>query len=87
MATLAVAQLPMLQRDNTGHIVATQTICKELGNGIFFRDMRELAHIFSDREFMQKVRDNARKHRMEFAFDTHVMKLIDFFKKVIKARI
>lgn len=84
MATLAVAGLPMLQRDNTGHIVATQTICKELGNGIFFREMRELAHIFSDRKFMQKVRDNARKHRMEFAFDTHVPELIYFFKEVIK---
>jgi glycosyltransferase involved in cell wall biosynthesis len=85
MATLAVAGLPMLQRDNAGHIVATQTICKELGNGIFFSEMEELAHVFSDREFIQKVRDNAWKHRMEFAFDMHVPKLIDFFRKVVES--
>jgi glycosyltransferase involved in cell wall biosynthesis len=84
MATLAVAGLPMLQRDNSGHIVATQTICKELGNGIFFSEMRELVQIISNRAFMQKTRENAWEHRMEFAFDTHVQRLIDFFKEVIR---
>jgi glycosyltransferase involved in cell wall biosynthesis len=84
MATLAVAGLPMLQRDNTGHIVATQTICKELGIGIFFNKMGELAQILSNRKLMQKARDNAWEHRMEFAFDMHVPKLIEFFRVIIK---
>lgn len=84
MATLAAAGLPMLQKDNSGHIVATQSICKELGNGIFFNQMGELASIFSNKNLIQKIRDNAWKHRMEFAFDTHVPRLIDFFKTIIK---
>ncbi|MBN2649441.1 MAG: glycosyltransferase family 2 protein [Prolixibacteraceae bacterium] len=83
MATLAVAGLPMLQRDNTGHIVATQTICKELGNGIFITEIGELIHVFNDRKFYQKIRNNSSKHIMDFAFDTYVPKLIGFFKKVI----
>lgn len=85
MATLAAAGLPMLQKDNSGHIVATQSICKELGNGIFFSQMGELASIFSNKPLIQKTRDNAWKHRMEFAFDTHVPKLIDFFRMVIES--
>ncbi len=35
MATLAVAGLPILQRDNTGHIEATQSIVQKHNPGVF----------------------------------------------------
>lgn len=87
MATLAVAGLPMLQRDNTGHIVATQTICRELEIGIFFKEMDELVKIFTNKSYMRKIRENMWNHRMEFAFDTHVPDLIEFFRKVIRMKV
>ncbi len=86
MATLAVAGLPMLQRDNSGHVVATQTICRELGIGIFFKEMDELAEIFSDKQLMKSIRDNVWKHRLEFSFDYHVPAIINFFMEVIKGK-
>lgn len=39
MATLAAAGLPMLQGDNQGSIVATQSLARELDLGVFFSDM------------------------------------------------
>lgn len=42
MATLGVAGVPLLQRDNGGHTVATQTLVRESGNGLFCRSMAEL---------------------------------------------
>lgn len=86
MATLAAAGLPMLQRDNSGHVVATQSICKELGIGIFFKEMNELADILSDKKYMMQIRENMWKHRMEFAFDSHVNAVVEFFRKVIKIK-
>ena len=87
MTTLAVAGLPMLQRDNPGHIVATQTICKEMDIGIFFNDMGDLVRILSDKHFMQHIRTNVWNHRLEFSFDFHVPVLIKFFREVIAKKI
>lgn len=40
--TLAAAGLPMIQRDNSGHIVSMQNLAKRHGIGIFYKDMDEL---------------------------------------------
>lgn len=84
MATLAAAGLPMLQKDNSGHIVATQTICKKLGIGIYIKSIEELGTIFANKSYVQNVRDNVWQHRMEFSFDYHLPELISFFRKVIR---
>jgi glycosyltransferase involved in cell wall biosynthesis len=84
MATLISAGLPLLQRDNTGHIVATQNICRQLDIGVFFKDIEELAIILGDHQFIQKIRENVWQHKMEFTFDFHIPALISFFREVIK---
>ncbi|WP_423148199.1 glycosyltransferase family 2 protein [Rubrolithibacter danxiaensis] len=83
MATLAVAGLPMLQRDNTGHLVATQSLIRELDMGIFFNSMEELSIQLRDKEKMQQLRENVWSKRALFSFDYHSKALSGFFKKVI----
>ncbi len=83
MATLAVAGLPMLQRDNTGHIVATQTLVKEEGLGVFFNTMEDLAEQLKDKENLDRIRQNVWEKRSSFSFDHHVPGLIAYFREVI----
>ncbi|WP_207532495.1 glycosyltransferase family 2 protein [Desertivirga arenae] len=86
MATLAVAGLPMLQRDNTGHIVATQTLVKQEGLGVFFNTMNDLAEQLKDKETLDQIRKNVWEKRFSFSFDQHTSDLIAFFREVIAAR-
>ncbi|MDX2154545.1 MAG: glycosyltransferase family A protein [Bryobacteraceae bacterium] len=83
LTTLAAAGLPFLQRDNTGHSVAIQTIGRRHDCALFARSMRHVAEHLYDDDVLQRKRENARKHRSEFAFDTHVAPLVHFFKQVM----
>jgi hypothetical protein len=84
MATLALAGLPMLQRDNSGHIVAIQTLIKDHDLGIFFNSMEELSVQLRDKKRMQQLRENVWNKRMMFCFDNHVKSLVSFFREVIE---
>ena len=86
MATLVSAGLPLLQYDNSGHMVATQSISNALDIGIFYKDLNELSKLFNNRDKMNQLRDNVWKNRMKFSFDYYVPELIDFFKRVIKKK-
>jgi len=86
IATLAAAGLPMIQSDNTGHIVATQTLTRASDMGLFIRDMTDLRAQLDDRARLGRLRDNVWARRMEFTFDYHADRLIDFFRQVIAAR-
>ena len=85
MATLAAAGLPMIQRANEGHLVATQTLAASLGCGVFFTDIADLAE-----KLRSPKRDAAAERcwntRDAFVFDTHVPELIRFFETVIADR-
>lgn len=83
MATLAAAGLPMLQRDNSGHIVATQALTQQLEIGIHFNEFSELGVIIRDRKRMAQIRQNVEKHKSLFCFDYHVENLILFFNEII----
>jgi glycosyltransferase involved in cell wall biosynthesis len=83
MATLMAAGLPLLQYDNRGSIVATQTLARELDIGLFCRDMNGLGAQFRDAERMAQVRANVAKHRERFTFDHHADELIAFFRRVM----
>jgi len=83
MNTLAAAGLPMLQLNNEGHIVATQSIVKELNIGICFDNYGQLGYLLRDKKLMKTLRNNVLEHRKQFSFDYHVPNLIDFFRKVI----
>jgi glycosyltransferase involved in cell wall biosynthesis len=83
ITTLAAAGLPLLQRDNSGHMVATQNLVKQHGLGIFFNSIEELAAQLRDEKKLKKVREQVWQKRFMFTFDEHVDDLIKFFQKVI----
>jgi hypothetical protein len=83
LSTLAAAGLPMLQKANDGAVVATQTLAKQLGTGIVFDTMDDLATQLRDREQLQAIRERVWQQRDLFTFDYHVPKLVDFFRGVI----
>lgn len=86
MATLAVCGLPMLQRDNAGHTVATQTLARARDLGLFFRDMGELGGQLHDQTRLNALRESVWRQREVFTFDHHADDLIAFFREVIAAR-
>lgn len=83
LSTLAAAGLPALQRDNRGHIVATQSLLRRLGTGLFFRSIPELAVQLRDREALEKIRNVTRVSRHLFTFDEHTDSLIGYFRNII----
>lgn len=86
MATLGVCGLPMLQRDNSGHIVATQTLARERGLGFFFQDMAGLAGQLRDRRAVDAVRGNVWAQRRDFTFDAQADALVALLRAAIRAR-
>jgi len=84
--TYMAAGLPVIQRDNSGHIVAVQQLIEELKIGILFNKFEELAEQLKDRTSMEQLRTNVMKSRMLFSFDYHVPELIDFFREVIRIK-
>ncbi len=83
LATLAQAGLPMIQQANDGAIVATQTLARRLGTGVFFETLEDLAPRLRDRASMQAVRERVLAQRELFSFDRHVPELVAFFRRVI----
>lgn len=86
LATLIVSGLPVLQYDNAGAVVATQTVVRRHDAGLFFSSLPELREKLSDKARMAQVRENVWRVRHEFMFDTHAGRLIDFFRQVITAK-
>lgn len=86
MATLALSGVPMLQKDNTGHIVATQSLVKRLKIGLCFKEMAALGKLMRDRQLMAELRNNVWQQQHLFTFDYNVDSLIQFFKAVINKR-
>lgn len=87
MSTLALAGLPMLQKNNDGHTVAIQSLSKKFDLGLFFNTISELRHLLENRELMNEIRNNVWQQRHLFTFDHHVDELIDFFQIVIAKKV
>jgi hypothetical protein len=83
IATLAVAGLPLLQRDNSGAVVAAQTLARQLEIGVFFRSMEHLRAQLADAPRMERIRANVWRQRELFTFDEHADRLVEFFRAVI----
>ena len=83
MNTLAAAGLPMIQKDNKAHLVATQSLVKELDIGYFYQDLATLWECFADKDRCKVVRNNIWEKRFQFSFDFYVKDLTDFFFEVI----
>ena len=86
MATLAAAGVPMLQRDNPGQVVASQSLLRSRSLGVLYRDADDLVARLRDRDAMAGLRDSVWAQREAFTFDAHVDELVDFFRGVIAAR-
>jgi len=83
MNTLAAAGLPMIQYDNTRHIVAMQEHIKKIDCGIFYREAKDLKAQLANRQRMETLRRNVLQNRFRFCFDEYVPELMDFFNQVI----
>jgi hypothetical protein len=82
MGTLAAAGVPMIQRDNAGHLVSSQTLARELDLGVFYDTADDLVAQLRERGRMEALRDSVWSQRAHFTFDAHVDDLVDFFRKV-----
>ncbi|WP_396033226.1 glycosyltransferase [Candidatus Cyanaurora vandensis] len=83
IATLAVAGLPVIQYDNQGAVVATQTLAHRLDIGLFCQDMAELGSQLRDTTRLTAIQENVWQVREQFTFDYHADRLVDFFRQVI----
>jgi len=86
IATLAAAGVPMIQFDNQGSVVATQTLCRDKDLGVFYRTAGELADTLRDRKRMAVLRRSVWQQRAHFTFDAHADALIGFFREVIAGK-
>ncbi len=86
LATLAVSGLPVLQYDNEGAAVATQTVARQHDIGVFFSSIPELGQRLSDAPRMAQLRENTWRQRSYFMFDRHADRLIAFFREVLRQR-
>ena len=84
MPTLAAAGVPFIQLDNSGSIVATQTLARERELGFFLRDAEQLAADLQDRDLVARLRENVWEQRDWFTFDHHAHRLVSFFRSVIE---
>lgn len=83
MATLAAAGLPMLQRDNRGSIVASQSLGRQLDLSVLGEDMADIAAQLQDCARMERLREHVWRERDRFTFDAHADRLVDFFRAVV----
>lgn len=81
--TLMAAGVPMIQYDNPQAVVATQSLAREHGIGLFLTDSEQLAAELREEKAMAQLRDNVWRQRQQFSFDAHADRLIDFFRRVI----
>jgi glycosyltransferase involved in cell wall biosynthesis len=86
MSTLGAAGLPMIQRDNTGHICASQSFTSRNGFGIFYHSYDDLGRQLYDREQMKNMRQEIWDKREILSFNHHVDEILSFFRKVIKSK-
>ena len=86
LATLAAAGVPVLQPDNAGSVVATQSLARSRDLGLFWRTPDDLAAQLRDPVRMAELRESVWQQRAHFTFDSHVDELVAFLRGVIAAR-
>lgn len=84
--TLAAAGVPMILYDNTGSIVAVESLARALDIGIFYQNAEQLSEQLRDQERLARLRHGLRRQRDQFTFDYHADALIRFFREVVEAR-
>jgi hypothetical protein len=82
LSVFAAAGLPVIQRDNSGAIVAAQTLARDLDIGVFFDSTPHLRGQLEDEARMARLRNNVWSCREKFTFDRHAPALVEFFRTV-----
>lgn len=82
LATYALAGLPWLQRDNSEHRVAAQSIAARWGVGLTYSDYDDLVAKLKEECALRTASHAMRRHRGAFTFDHHVTELVDFMRAV-----
>ncbi len=84
IATYAAAGLPIILPDNTGNAVASNFITQKYDIGLEYKDRDELVSILQDEVKTRRHTNNMMRCRMEFSFDYHVPRLVEFFRSAIE---
>jgi glycosyltransferase involved in cell wall biosynthesis len=84
MGTYAAAGLPWILKDNRHSRVAIQSVAQQYDMGVFFQDFQDLASQLRDRPRLEQLTNNMRQARLDFAFDSHVDRLVAFFRERIR---
>ena len=83
---LMAAGVPLIDADNEGHLAATQNLIRERGIGLLYKDAATLAASLQDRAAMAAMRKRVWQQRLEFSFDHHADRLVDFLRASIARR-
>lgn len=81
-STYAYAGLPWILRDNAGHRVTVDRIAAELGFGVPYRAVEDLAAGLRAEVSTRAGQRAARAARAGFSFDQHVDRLVALFSRV-----
>jgi glycosyltransferase involved in cell wall biosynthesis len=84
LGTYAAAGLPWIMRDNRPARIALRRIAEQHDVGIYFRDYHDLSAQLRDGARLAELTANMRACRTLFAFDTHVDRLVAFFRAIIE---
>ena len=79
IATYASAGLPIVLPDNTGNAVASNYIAGKFNIGLVYKDRDELVSLLQEEVKTRRHANNMLKCRMEFSFDYHIPRLVEFF--------
>lgn len=85
ITTLVSAGVPLLQYDNKGALVATQSLGRQHDISIFFDSIEELGEKLRDKKRLKQLQENVWQQREQFTFDAHADRLLAFFREVIAA--
>jgi hypothetical protein len=86
LGTYAAAGLPWIIRRSPGSLVAVDALAERHGFALGFDDLSDLGEQLRDQKLLATTTAAARAARAEFAFDTHVDRLVELFVRAIKGR-
>ncbi|WP_291036908.1 glycosyltransferase family 2 protein [Dyadobacter sp. 50-39] len=81
--TLICAGLPVLIKDNSRHVCATESLLDKKGYAVKFNSFDQIGALLSNSVEMEKIREQIWCSRHEISFDHNVNDLLAFFEKVI----
>lgn len=78
------AGLPWILKDCRHSRTGVGSAAMQGDFGVFFQDEHDLAAQLRDRPRLRQLTENARASRLEYAFDTHVDRLLAYFRELAR---